>query len=111
MTKHVLSAALLSLAACATTSAAKVETKAAAADPACAEHTGVQEAAPAAVAGTKAFDHRPKEGEVAICPVSGESFVVGKDAKVLEHGGKWYAVCCDDCGPEFEKDPAKYAVP
>jgi hypothetical protein len=109
MTKLIFSAALLSLAACATTTAAKVDAKVA--DPACAEHTGVQEAAPAAVAGTKAFDHRPKEGEVAICPVSGETFVVGKDAKVLEHGGKWYAVCCDDCAPEFEKDPAKFAGP
>jgi hypothetical protein len=110
MMKSILSAALLSLAACATTNGAKVETKAATADAACADHTGVQSAAPAAVAGTKAFDHRPNVGEVAICPVSGETFVVGADAKIIEHGGKWYAVCCDDCAPEFEKDPAKFAA-
>jgi len=101
---------LLALAACAT-AGHRPGAPAAAADPACANHTGMQEMAPAAAVGTKAFDHRPKAGELAICPVSGETFVVGADAKILEHGGRRYVVCCDDCAPEFEKNPSAYVTP
>ncbi len=107
---RLLAAAFLSLAACAT-AGRRPDAPATTADPACANHTGMQEMAPAAAVGTKAFDHRPKEGELAVCPVSGETFVVGADAKVLEHGGRWYVVCCDDCAPEFEKNPSAYVTP
>ena len=88
----------------------KVTTNAPAAnDPACAEHTGMQKMAPAEAAATKAFDHKPNPGETAICAVSGEKFTVEKDTKVAEYKGKWYAFCCDNCEPDFQKDPAKFA--
>lgn len=80
-----------------------------AADTATAAHTGMQPAASQAAAGTRAFDHKPQPGEVAICAVSGEKFLVTAETKVREHNGRWYAFCCDDCGPEFDKDPGSFA--
>jgi hypothetical protein len=59
--------------------------------PECAEHTGKQVDAPADAAATKAFDHKPKVGEKAICPVTDEKFVIGDDAQFVEYKGKWYS--------------------
>ena len=78
-------------------------------EPAPTAHAGMQMAAPTAAAGTRAFDHKPAPGEVAICAVSGEKFLVSAETKVREHNGRWYAFCCDDCAPEFDKDPGSFA--
>lgn len=104
--KKLLFAALATLSvACATTKPA------ASADPACANHTGMQKMVPAGTPATKAFDHKPNPGEKAICAVSGETFEVAADTKVSQHDGKWYAFCCDNCQPDFDKEPAKFATP
>ncbi len=58
----------------------------------------------------KVFDHVPKIGEKAICAVSGEAFVIAADTITAEHGGKYYAFCCDDCAPEFKANPAKFVT-
>ncbi len=95
--------------ACATASkpAPVVATGPAAAEkPECAEHTGKQADAPADAVATKAFDHKPKVGEKAICPVTDEKFVVGEDAQFVEYKGKWYSFCCDSCVTDFNKSPS-----
>ncbi len=56
----------------------------------------------------KAFDHRPQVGEKAICPVTGEAFVVSDEALTSEHGGRYYAFCCAACKPRFDADPAAF---
>ncbi len=43
------------------------------------------------------------------CPVSGEEFTVSPKTAQLVYAGKRYAFCCDDCLPEFNKNPAKFA--
>src|SRR5438046_3075044 len=43
------------------------------------------------------------------CAVSGDVFKVGKDTTFATHEGRTYAFCCNECKPDFEKDPAKYA--
>ncbi len=108
MFKHAAFALCALSMACAT--APKPVATAPAADPACADHTGMQKMASAEAPAVKAFDHKPKVGETAICPVSNEKFVVGEDAKIIEYKGKWYAFFCDDCAPAFEKDPASFAA-
>jgi len=57
----------------------------------------------------RSFDKQPPVGTWAKCPVSGEIFKVGKETKFAKHQGRVYALCCDECAPDFEKDPAKYA--
>ena len=44
------------------------------------------------------------------CPVSGEDFTVSPKTTQLVYAGKRYAFCCDDCLPEFNKNPAKFAL-
>ena len=92
--------------------AAKVEGKSdgPAAEEGCADHTGMQKMIPADAVATRAFDHKPNVGEKAACAVSGEKFEVAADTKVAEYKGKWYAFCCDECEPDFKKDPAKFAA-
>ena len=55
----------------------------------------------------KAFDHKPAPGEKAVCPVSGEVFIVDADTKVTEYGGKYYAFCCPDCPGDFHPEKGK----
>ena len=55
------------------------------------------------------FSTRPEVGTWAKCPVSGDVFKVSKDTKVVTHEGRVYALCCAECGPDFEKNPSKYA--
>ncbi len=57
----------------------------------------------------RSFDKKPAEGTWATCAVSGDVFQVDKNTQFAEHGGRWYAFCCPDCKPDFDKDPAKYA--
>lgn len=56
----------------------------------------------------RSFDHRPQPGERAICPVSGETFVVSADTRIIEHNGRFFAFCCDDCVMDFSANPGKY---
>jgi YHS domain-containing protein len=104
-------AGALALAACATTKPAPTAdtTPAPAAEAKPEAHTNVQPVTSDATGGTKAFDHKPKVGEKAICAVSGEAFEVTESTKVAEYNGKYYAFCCDECEPSFKADPAKYA--
>ena len=55
------------------------------------------------------FDKQPAQGTWAKCPVSGDIFEVGKDTTFATYQGRTYAFCCDECKPDFGKDPAKYA--
>jgi len=104
MRSLVLSLGFCALAACATTQSA-------APAPAANHegHTGMQPPAADATGAVKAFDHKPKPGEKAICAVSGEAFTVTEETKTAEYQGKYYAFCCDMCAPDFAADPAKYA--
>lgn len=81
----------------------------AAAEPAKEAHAGMQPPLDDATGAKKAFDAKPQPGEKALCAVSDEPFLVTAETKTAEYEGKWYAFCCDDCVPEFEADPAKYA--
>lgn len=47
-------------------------------------------------------------GDKTTCPVSGETFTVAADSPKVEHEGKTYYFCCEDCVGDFQKDPAKY---
>jgi hypothetical protein len=42
------------------------------------------------------------------CPVSGEDFTVSDKTKQVAFNGKRVALCCPDCLPKFEANPAKY---
>lgn len=68
-------------------------------------------APPAAVAPVAADVKKPGEamvGDRTTCPVSGETFTVATDSPKLEHDGKTYFFCCEDCVAEFKADPAKF---
>ena len=56
----------------------------------------------------RSFAEKPAKGTWAKCPVSGDIFQVNEKTGFAEHGGRWYAFCCDECKPDFDKDPAKY---
>lgn len=55
------------------------------------------------------FDKQPAEGTWAKCPVSGDVFKVGKETEFATYEGRVYAFCCNECKPDFVKDPGKYA--
>jgi YHS domain-containing protein len=57
----------------------------------------------------KSFDKQPPAGTWARCPVSGDVFQVGAGTEFATHDGRVYAFCCDDCKPDFLKNPDKYA--
>ena len=57
----------------------------------------------------RSFDKQPPEGTWARCPVSGDVFKVGKQTQFETYAGRVYAFCCDECKPDFVKDPAKFA--
>lgn len=56
------------------------------------------------------FDKQPAPGTWARCAVSDEVFQVDKDTQFSTYQGRVYAFCCDDCKPDFDKDPARYAL-
>lgn len=49
-----------------------------------------------------------KLGDKAICPVTGESFTITKDANKAEYDGKTYYFCCPDCISIFKSNPKKF---
>ncbi len=57
----------------------------------------------------RSFDKQPPEGTWARCPVSGDVFKVGPETEFATYEGRVYAFCCDECKPDFEKNPSKYA--
>lgn len=57
----------------------------------------------------RSFAQKPAAGTWAKCAVSDEVFQVDKDTQTAEYKGRWYAFCCPDCKPDFDKDPSKYA--
>jgi YHS domain-containing protein len=56
------------------------------------------------------FDKQPAVGTWARCPVSGDIFRVGPKTEFATYKGRVYAFCCDECKPDFDKDPGKYAT-
>ena len=62
--------------------------------------------APAAVA--PAPTHRYAVGDKAHCPVTNEDFVVSASTLQVEQSGHYYAFCCADCKPTFDKHPEKF---
>ena len=76
-----------------------------------AKHTNVGEHAKGAehADAPRSFAARPEVGTWAKCPVSGDVFKVAKDTQIAQHGGRYYAFCCAECGPDFEKNPSKFA--
>jgi YHS domain-containing protein len=58
----------------------------------------------------KAFDQPLKAGDKAICPISGEVFIVTDGTATSEYEGKHYGYCCPGCKPKFDAEPAKFAV-
>jgi YHS domain-containing protein len=67
------------------------------------------EAAPAPGGVARSFAATPAPGTRAKCPVSGEEFTVAEKTAIASYGGRYYAFCCGDCKPDFEKNPAKFA--
>ena len=57
----------------------------------------------------RSFDKQPPVGTWARCPVSGDVFKVGEDTEFATYEGRVYAFCCDECKPDFIKNPKKYA--
>jgi YHS domain-containing protein len=57
----------------------------------------------------RSFDKQPPPGTWARCPVSGDVFKVGKETQFATYNGRVYAFCCDECKPDFDKDPVKFA--
>lgn len=57
----------------------------------------------------RSFDKQPAEGTWARCAVSGDVFKVGKETQFATYQGRVYAFCCDECKPDFVKNPAKFA--
>ena len=55
------------------------------------------------------FEAQPPVGTWAKCAVSGDVFQVQKDTQFATWEGRTYAFCCDDCKPDFVKNPARYA--
>lgn len=60
---------------------------------------------------TRTFAHLPPAGTKAICPVTGEEFVVDKSTQSSEYQGRYYVFCCDGCKPKFDQTPSKFAKP
>ena len=57
----------------------------------------------------RSFDKQPPVGTWAKCAVSGEIFQVHEGTEFATYNGRTYAFCCEDCKPDFLKNPDKYA--
>jgi YHS domain-containing protein len=55
------------------------------------------------------FDSKPAVGTWAKCPVSGDVFKIAPDTEFATYEGRVYAFCCEECKPDFDKNPAKFA--
>lgn len=70
--------------------------------------TETKAADPKAAEGKMVFDAPQKEGVNAVCPVTGEAFVIKKDTLHSEYKGKHVYFCCAGCKGPFDKEPEKY---
>jgi len=52
-----------------------------------------------------------KVGDLAICPVQGQTFRVSAETTHAEWKGKTYSFCCDGCLEDFLKAPDAYTGP
>jgi YHS domain-containing protein len=52
----------------------------------------------------------PKAPAKVKCAVMGDEFVPNAKSLKSSYKGKTYYFCCPGCKPEFDKNPAKYAV-
>ena len=57
----------------------------------------------------RSFAAKPAVGTWARCPVSDDIFRVGPETEMAEYEGRWYAFCCDECKPDFDANPRKFA--
>ena len=57
----------------------------------------------------RSFAKQPAAGTWAKCAVSNEVFRVGPETTFSTYAGRTYAFCCNECKPDFDKDPAKFA--
>lgn len=64
---------------------------------------GTSESAPPSVPAAAVKDY-----PLDVCIVSDEELGSMGDPVVFVHNGQQIKVCCDECRPAFEKDPAKY---
>ena len=48
-------------------------------------------------------------GDKTRCPVSGEEFVVTESSPKAEYNGKTYYFCCGGCDTKFKADPQKFS--
>src|SRR2546428_1633539 len=55
------------------------------------------------------FEKQPAPGTWARCAVSDEVFRVGPETQFATYKGRVYAFCCDECKPDFDNNPGKYA--
>lgn len=49
-----------------------------------------------------------KVGDLALCPVQGQTFRVSAESAHAEWEGKTYYFCCEDCLEDFLKSPQAY---
>lgn len=47
-------------------------------------------------------------GKEAICPVTGDKFVIHESTPVVEYKGEKYYMCCPGCDDEFMRNPERY---
>lgn len=52
-----------------------------------------------------------KVGDRTTCLVTGDEFTVEADTESVEHGGKTYYVCCEQCANDFKENPEKFLRP
>ena len=67
-------------------------------------------ATPVAAAASSAEPALIAVGTKMKCPVSGDEFTVSAKTTQVVYQNKRYAFCCDDCRPEFDKNPTKFAA-
>ncbi len=51
-----------------------------------------------------------RSGELTWCPIADQNFVVASDTPGVEHNGKTYYFCCDECAEKFKADPARWVA-
>ncbi len=89
MSKQLLLALALGLAACGSSNSAPANT-------------------PSASTAALKAPGEARVGDRTRCPVSGEEFVVTDSSPKAEYEGKTYYFCCGGCDTKFKADPQKY---
>ena len=60
------------------------------------------------IAAAAAAPGEVRVGDRAVCPVSGEEFIVSATSPWVEHEGRIVYFCCSECARKFAAEPAKY---